>query len=72
MRSNEGGAGRGEVIRSSRKLPLVLQVRLLQFTHDYAHVSAQRPLKADCWLRGNCPRRNQSPCPGPRTVSTHT
>jgi hypothetical protein len=28
MRASENGAGRGEAIRSSRKLPLVLQVRL--------------------------------------------
>jgi hypothetical protein len=31
MRTGEGGAGRGETIRSSRHLPLVLQVRLLHF-----------------------------------------
>ena len=71
MRAGEGGAGRGEAIRSSRKLPLVLQVRRLHLIYDLADNLAQRTLEIDRWLRGDCPRRDQPPCPRSREVSYH-
>jgi len=72
MRASEGGAGRGEAIRSSRKLPLVLQVRRLHFPYRCADGLAQRTLETDCWLRRDCPWGDQSPCPRSRKVSFHS
>jgi len=71
MRASEGGAGRGEAIRSSRKLPLVLQVRRLHFIYDLADGLAQRTLETDRWLRRDCSWGDQPPCPRSRKVSFH-